>query len=147
MTNTPTASTHTPINLAPGLDLMVLAGYADDPPTLELVEKCKELLDRAAHIKEIESELTWLVAGEDFDGLETVLESAGWISNRTESTCERLANGIRALLPTLDTADIIDVDATAAFHGGALRARTDGDEFDKLSALAEAIRTANKEAH
>ncbi len=79
---------------------------------------------RGRHIESIKIVLRQLVEADDLDGLEMVVESTGWLSNLTETTCERLARGIEALLSTLDDGEILDVSSVAKFHGDRLRKRT-----------------------
>jgi len=122
MTNTNT--THTPINLAPGLDLMVRADLVDDHETQRLVEKCKELLDRANHIREITDMATTIaeawdraaqsepdsdepVEGLDFSNV-PVLEAAGIILAHFETAAYEL-KVLLAVLPVVPDYRIINV--------------------------------------
>ena len=114
-----TATAHTPISLAPGLDLMVHVDHEDDDETLRLVDKIKTLLDRAEHAREVTDNVNALrERGTElsFRGLELVLETMGWDRARCESTHDELADGIIALIPVLSLSDLIDADEVSEYE-------------------------------
>lgn len=131
MTTENTVTTHTPINLAPGIDLMVRADLAEDSVTLALVDQCKELLNRPAHIETIEAAIADLVAAGDDEGygdcdklewgLVGIAEMAGFHLAREEDWAF-YGKAILAFLPILDDARIFEVAKVAEFEHNKLYA-------------------------
>lgn len=114
-----TVTTHTPIQLAPGLELMVHVDHLDDDETSCLVDKIKTLLDRAEHARELTDNVNTLRERStelSFRGLEMVLEGMGWDRCRSESTHDELADGIIALIPSLSLSDLIVADEISEYE-------------------------------
>jgi len=110
---TETVNLNTAISLAPGVNLTVRADLVNDEATAALVEKLKEICDRSAQIDVIRSSLRWLVAGDEYEGLDSVAEMTLWLPNVVDASRSFLARGIMALTATLSDADVIDLASVA----------------------------------
>lgn len=106
----------TPINLAPGVDLMVRADVADDVTTKTLVERCKTVLDTPPAITlspekremAVDAVVAYATVGRDEDFAELV--GISWCRHNVTDDQEQAA--ICAMAPLLDDDRLV----TLMFH-------------------------------
>jgi len=115
-------TTHAPITLAPGLDLIVHADFASDPSIGCLIDRIRSFVDRDANLETIRGDVEFLAQHDCVDGLLRVLEATGFLENLTQTSSVRLRAAILALLDVLDLDRLLAVaensaHAIAHFHG------------------------------
>jgi hypothetical protein len=146
--NTATATaTHTSINLAPGLDLMVHADHADNANTLELIERLREILNRDELVEGIKGHVLAIVeageAGDDECGtaMHHILEAAGWHSCYSEGTFDEDRAVLFGALDAIPLERVIIVRDVTVIEWGKMLGRQ-GQNFRENSpaAIADAVR-------
>ena len=115
-------TTHTPINLAPGLDLVIHADHSGNPVTFALVERCKALLDRVENVAEIKACVETLLDSDDESGLACIHDAMGWVDNWRDTSAKRKADAILALLDVCNDDRIIGARECADYAVRALYA-------------------------
>lgn len=123
---TNTAPTHTPINLAPGVDLMVRADMVDDPDTKVLVDHLVEHLDRGNREREIRNLIAHALTLPEVDAynvLAHMLEMLGWQNKFTTRSASLLADAIEQLTPLASALEMVHACEGANFDLSALRNR------------------------
>lgn len=123
MSNATAVTTHTPINLAPGIDLMVREDVIGEPETEMLIDSLRATLDRTTLIEDIKAAVEALIAGgkagDDAcdQSMDAIMEVARWTFNSTAPVLwDELSAVLYAALETMPLDRLMSVERVATYE-------------------------------